>query len=426
MNPSLRASLIALSLAALAACSTPDGSARPAGSPRPAERIQISPELLRAFREEIEAHYEMRFLAEQPVSDADALKRELDLAQKGEESARARLVDALEGAGSTTARDAAKDRLKGLLPIIRDALVRTGIYAFLVEDPEGEGASLGVVRLVGAHQERTIELFGEKFTYELYLHDATVVEDYPTYRARKLAGPGAAPFIRPAIVLGRSVFIDLAAAARIGKESFFPRVEHYRALAKAAEDPGLFAKDASDATKLLADVKEILRWRSLEGFWSTVRALPPDDQARRFAEDYEAREEVRAAAEAFELERARAAGDVKPSGERLQAIERRAMLSAIAHGEPVGEMATTVGLAGARLALGRPAPDPNADAVLRAAAGVTAEIVREIGPGGKAPSDDVEDFARLSRATSDTLRSAAAAIYKRSAAPPPGEGKRPG
>ena len=48
--------------------------------------------------------------------------------------------------------------------------------------------------------------------------------------------------------------------------------------------------------------------RSLEALWSTVHSLPAEDQGERFADDYQAREEIRAAAEAWELARARLGG----------------------------------------------------------------------------------------------------------------------
>lgn len=420
---------------ALAACGSTEGN-RPTGpSPRPVEVVHATPEVLRALRDEVYAHYDVRLLTEptDPRQDPHALHDPAQQAPVSERAAREKLVEALEAAGSKTAREAAKDGLPGLVPILKGALERHERFAFLFVG-EGNDASFALVELVAdpalRRRDRTIELFGEKFAYELLVHDRTIIEDYPTYRARVRSPAGAPPVFRPAVTLGARIYLDRAQMERIGRESFFPRADQYRKLAAEAQDDKFFARESANPVKLLVDVKELLRWRSLEGLWSTVHALPAEDQGKKFADDYLAREEVRAATEASELARAKAAGDERPQGERLLALERRAMLSAIVHGEPLGETATAVGLAAAGLAedearkrTGTPPADPGRRVVLGAATSVVASLVRELAPAN-APAgaaDDAADFARLARATRDALRAAALAIVKRDqpAGPPP-------
>src|SRR5581483_4003756 len=126
----------------------------------------------------------------------------------------------LTEAGSREAQKS--DKLTDLVPIMRDALVHGGRWAFIVEpDPED---SFALVRLARPPEEHALTIYGERWTYLVHLHDETLIEDYTTYRAAKLSPAGAVPLRPVALTLGRNVYLDLDGAARIGRDLFFPRV----------------------------------------------------------------------------------------------------------------------------------------------------------------------------------------------------------
>ncbi len=410
--PVMRARLpLVLVLAVLAACETPPSS----GPSAKREKITVTVDLLRAFTDAIHAAYELRFLADPSNSFKATTERDLEPAREAERKARARLAQLLADAGSQEAKRS--DRFSDLIPIIKDALVRDR-YTFIVE-PDSETVSFAVVRLVRAPVERSLEIFGEKWTYDLYVHDETLVEDYSTFRARKL-GP---PPVRPALTLGRAVYLDMDGVSKIGRETFFPRVPQYKALTAAAEKGEPFVQNAGDLAKLLLVAKDVLRWRSLSTFHATVQALPPAEQCRRFAEYFGAREEIRAACGAYELERARRASGARPAGERLVAIEKRTYDDAIAHDEPLGQVATVVGLAAQLAASDKAKLDPAVEARLKAAASVTLSIIRHLaaeaaprrGPPPERPEtreEDAKDIGRLALASPEALQRAAKAILE--------------
>lgn len=398
-----RATRVLLAVLVLAGCTPQPAPAKP-------EKIVLTRELIHAFRDAVYAHYDLRLLADPGHAFKEKPETELAAAQKNEQSARERLVAALAAAGSREARSG--DKLSDLIPILRDALVRTGKYTFIIE-PDSESVSFALVRLVQPPQERSIAIFGESFAYTRYLHDETLIEDYATYRQERVAKTPA--LIRPALTLGRAIYLDLAAARMIGRDKFFPRIDAYRELARAAsagDEP--FLAQATDLPRLLAVAKDVLRWRSLEVFWATVQAQPADDQAQEFAQTYVDREEVRAACEAFELEKARAAGYERPAGEKLIALEKRTYLAAVVHGEPLSQVATIVGLASDLAASKGAALDPGVEARLKAAASVTVALVRQLGGAAKArpdtPAEDAKDLARLARASADDLKKAAQTV----------------
>jgi hypothetical protein len=414
--------LLAAALAPAAGCGAPPAATRPRS-----ERIVPTRGVIDAFRDAVYAHYEAQLLIEPGHRPGEKTpEEELALAQKSEERSRARLVDALAEAGSEQARSGS-GKLVDLVPLLRDALVATGRYTFIVEsDPAS--VSFMLVHLLRRAEERTISVLGEKWTYQLVLYDETLIEDYATYRAEHLAATEGPPVARPVITLGHTIYFDVAAAAQVGREKFFPRVGSYRDLARAAaasDDP--FVAQAGDLARLLDVVKDLLRWRSLESFWATIQTQPADVQVERFAEDFEAREEVRAACEAYFLEKAHDASAEPPSGERLTALEKRTYLAAIVENDALGQTATVVGLAALASDLaskGRLPADGILAARLKAAAAVTVALVRQLAPESKtrpdSPAEDARDCARLARASREELEKAARAVLDQLAASKPG------
>jgi hypothetical protein len=365
------------------------------------EKLKVSErrEVLVAFRDYVVASYELLLLGERaPSTPTDELKQKLEAQKARELEARERLVSELEKCDVERARTAGGEGLKALAPLVRDVAVRNGPYAF-VEVP-GDPPSFAVVR-VQKRKTGRLELGGEPFVYELVVHDETIVPDLATFRLASGSG-GKGPVARLAVTQGKTIFLDRAAIERLGREVFVPRVDAYRATALAARDDAPFLAAANDTPRLVALAKDVLRWRSLEPLWSTISAFPKDEQVARFANDYEQREEVRAAIEARELELARAADPATPSPERLAQIERRAFLTAIAR-QPLGETANVLGLAQAALGRDGPAP-PN----LKAAASVIADLVRAFAVAdAKGPEAGARAFGRLARASSEELRAEA-------------------
>ncbi|HZU99493.1 MAG TPA: hypothetical protein VFF73_22480, partial [Planctomycetota bacterium] len=180
----------------------------------------------------------------------------------------------------------------------------------------------------------------------------------------------------------------------------------------AAESDAPFTAAKGDAARLLAVTKDVLRWRSLESFWGKVQARPEEERARLFAEDYVEREEVRAACEAYYLDRIRQKTTDRPVGKPLVELEEKTYLAAILLGEPLGQVATVAGLA-SEWSQKRGSPDPVVDARLRAAATVTLALVKALAPAtppAASEDGDVRDCARLARARPDELTKAARAV----------------
>ena len=400
---------------------------------KPPERIVVTPELIDAFRDSVYANYDVRLLVDPAApmnGNPDAL---LALARENERTKREKLVEALAEAGSTKARSAPNDRLSDLAPILADAFGRRDRYAFIFEgQPRSEpveaghspteeerlgsiikAGSLSLVRLVEPHQERDATIFGHPFHYELYVHEKPLIEDYPTYRARRSA-PGSS-ITRPAVTLGNRIYLDRDAAARIGEEKFFPKILAYERLSVAALASDAPFVEAKSVPQLLAVVKDVLRWRSLESFWATIRAQPPEDQVRLFARDYGLREEPRAVCEAYELQAAGATASSPPGEEQLVAIEKRTYLGAIVHGEPLGQVATIAGLAGDLQGTKGQPLDPSVRARLRAARDVVVLLCEALALGQPGPANPADgaaiELARLARAPAGQLQEIAAAAY---------------
>ncbi|MBI3724473.1 hypothetical protein HY251_11045 [bacterium] len=418
--------LVALSSALLAACES-------GPKKTPHEHARITPEVLSGFRDLVYARYELRIVCD-PLPVRGRNKRDLDVAEQAEKDAREKLVQALEAAGSTDARAVAAEKSARLDAIVLGALARTRRYGFVLSD---DGATFAVVRLAREPEQREVKVFGQDVSFELYVLDETVIDDFPTYSSRRLSPGGAGGgLFRPAFLAGRAdergnalpnapaVYVDVALIDSLGAGAFFARTKDLAATAKAAQDDAFFAKQPNDAL-LLQSVKDVLRYRSLESFLAIVEPLRDDEKRARFVSDYEARALVSTACELQELGRARDAGDPHPTGDRRAAVEKRALLSAIIHGEALGEAATAVGLA-ARRANGA-SPDPLVEARLRAAVSVTVDLEKELARVARAREneDDAAAFGRLARAPADSLKAAAKAIYEK-LPPPAAPGAPPG
>jgi hypothetical protein len=388
----------------LAGCKAPPAAKKP-------ERVVITPELIEAFRDTVYANYDLELLADPTVPLNGNPKTLLSLARDNERVKREKLVAALADAGSTKAQSDAK--LDDLVAVIAEGIGhRPDRYAFIIEGEPGKD-SFGLVPLVVPPEKCTLKIFGHDYAYELYLHDQPLIDDYPTYRARRLA-PEAA-IMRPTFTLGNRIYFDLDAAARIGRERFIPNVATYRERAAAASASDAPFVEAKGPAQLLALVKDVLRWRSLESFWATIRAQSPEDQVRLFAQDYELREVPRAVCEAYELEAAGATAASPPGEEQLLTIEKRACLAAIVHGEPLGQVATIAGLAADLVGTKDTPMPPYQRAQLRAARDVIVLLCEALAVGQPAPANPADgaaiELARLARAPGSRLQEIAQAAY---------------
>src|SRR5437870_10533057 len=130
--------LVLLALVAIG-CAAPE---KPQKTAARAERVAVTRELLSAFRDAVYASYDVRLLADPGSFRGERPpEAEVQLAMKAESSARERLVAALEAAGSTEAKKVAAERLPGVLPIVHDALVKTGRYEFIGFDTRDDDVS---------------------------------------------------------------------------------------------------------------------------------------------------------------------------------------------------------------------------------------------------------------------------------------------
>jgi hypothetical protein len=393
----VRGALASIIIICALGCSAPP--APPEGAHPDKVSADARRDVLAAFHDHVIAQYEVLLAASE--------KRDIAKETQAQDETRERLVQTLERAGEGGARKAAADGLKGLLPLVRDVLGRGGRYA-IFEVP-GTPPSFAVVH-VDQHRSGRLDLDGP-FEYELVIHDELAVPDFGAWCAMR-GRPAGSPVARLAVTAGRTIYLDRGEIERIGREVFLPRVDAYRALAAQAKDDALFA-EAEKAGKLLAVTKDILRWRSLEPLWSSMQAFPKDEQVRRFAAEWEAREEVRSAIEARELELAHAQDASPPAPERLEVIERCALLGAIVHGEPLGEMANVLALAQAGQALEKGKAPPNVAAATFISRKLLSSFALEGEPGG-----EVAASARLARASAEEIRARAKDLL----APP----RRPG
>lgn len=403
-------------VAALALALLVGAGCTPEQPPPPAEpRFTASRATLRTLHDYLEAAYELRLYRELAGSEA---QRDLGTPDEGRlELARDQLRQSLREDGAPAAR---LEREDDLLPLVHEGAERSGRYVF-VFSPDGD--SFAVVRVTDAAPAREVALFGRPFRYALVVHDETIVDDYPTWRARRLA-PGAGVH-RPATYRaearddrwGGLVRVDLAAIRAIGEQQFLPQVEPLRAAAGQARDEAAFLALADEPhhAELLGLARAALRWRSLEGLWSLAASRPREEQLARFAEDYAARAELRAVAELFELGRLRRPGDEAPltPAERATLYELGA-LSAMVHGEPLGVAADALALSAASLQGVVPADEPTALAARRLVVDLCGAARRSPAGQPAAPAqalDDARDLAWLANASPEDLRAAARQVH---------------
>ncbi|MCO5170185.1 MAG: hypothetical protein M9894_27945 [Planctomycetes bacterium] len=381
-------------------------------APSPERRFTTSRATLRALHDYLSAGYELRLAREleeagrplPPGLAADAARLE---------QARDQLRQSLREDGAPPAR---VDAEAELLPLVHEGAERGGRYAFIFP-PDGD--SFAVVRITEDMPEREVILFGRLVRYALVVHDETIVDDYPTWRARRL-NPAAAVH-RPATYRAEArdgrwtgvVRVDRAAIKALAEQQFLPQVDALRDAARRARDEAAFLALADEPhhVELLLLARATLRWRSLEALWSLVGSRPRETQVARFVEDYAVRAELRAAAELLELGRLRRPGDEAPlTPEERAALFELAALSAMIHGEPLGVAADALALSAASLQGLVPQDDPTALAARRLVIALcqARRAGRAASPG---PHDDARDLAWLAGADPEDLRAAATALH---------------
>lgn len=389
------AAALALALLVGVGCTTEPTPA----APPPEPRFTASRATLRALHDYLVAAYELRLFRELAGTDAQpaAAPDEQRLA-----AARDQLVQSLREDGAPAGR---LEREEDLLPLVHEGAERSGRYAF-VFPPDGD--SFAVVRITDSAPEREVALFGRPFRYALVVHDETIVDDYPTWRARRRAEARDGRW-------GGVVRVDLAAIRAIGEQQFLPQVEPLRAAAGQARDEAAFLAlaEAPHHAALLGLARAALRWRSLEALWSLAASRPREEQLARFADDYAARAELRAVAELFELGRLRRPGDEAPlTPEERATLYELGALSAMLHGEPLGIVADALALSAASLQGAVPTDEPTALAARRLVVDLCNAARR--GRGGAAQADatdDARDLAWLANAGPDHLRVAAGDVH---------------
>ncbi len=395
------ASLPLLVLLAAAGCTAPP----PPPPPPPAQsRFQVDRSVIRALGEHVRAIYDARLAQEHPGAAPGALDAEALEARLA--ATRDDLRRAMREAGASPAEVASDE---ALLPTIRDEVAREGRYAFLLSASQ-DAFSLPLVRIRERELPRSVVLFGEPFAYRLTVFDETLIPDYPSYAAQRLGRPG--PLGEVGTYRGDGLItIDRAAARAIGERQFLPQLELLKASGQAIRDDQAFLRraEAEQLGELLLLAKQGLRWRSLEQLWSLVQGRPVEEQLTRFAEDYAARAELRAAAELRELVRRVPAAQQEGAldAEQQQLLYELGTLSAIVHGEPLGQLADVFALTALSLV------GPRHEPPFRGARQLVLDFVAAARDGPPSEAADALAFARLCRAAPDELRALAAELYRR-------------
>jgi hypothetical protein len=208
------------------------------------------------------------------------------------------------------------------------------------------------------------------------------------------------------------VHLDLATAKAIGERLFLPHIDSLKAADRLAQTDDAFVTLATKhpLADLVTLTKNALRWRSLEQLWSVIRSRPRADQVQRFVQDYSDRAELRAVAELREY--GPITGD-DPTRELTDAehvlLFERGCLSAVIHGEPLGQVADFLALAALSLRLEE--AEAERPPQLRAARQLVFEFAARLRKGEASPKADALAFAALARATPETLRALARQIY---------------
>ncbi|MCW8139368.1 MAG: hypothetical protein KIT58_10745, partial [Planctomycetota bacterium] len=225
----------ALALVALVGGCAPE----PRVEPSPERRFTTSRATLRALHDYLSAGYELR-LRRELLDAGRPLPPGLPADDARLAQARDQLRQSLREDGAPAARVDAEEEL---LPLVHEGAERSGRYAF-VFPPDGD--SFAVVRVTEDAPDRDVTLFGRPQRYALVVHDETIVDDYPTWRARRLT-PGAAVH-RPATYRAEAregrwtglVRVDRAAIKALAEQQFLPQVEALREAARRARDEAAF------------------------------------------------------------------------------------------------------------------------------------------------------------------------------------------
>lgn len=390
-----RSLLLLCSLCFVAGCEAPP----PKEPQRPelsgGRSVVVDRELLRAFRGYVYSGYALVLGREQPQgADPDALRERQELA-------RIELEQALVEAGAERAR---LERAADLVAAVRQGIERGGRYGLIARLGGPTADSVQVVRLREREVEREVRLFGQPFRYRVTSFDETLVADYARWRAEKLGQMAAyevATYREDGLI-----HLDLGAAREVGERLFLPQVEPLRATARQAT-PAAFVGRAQDLPQLLSLAKATLRWRSLEGLWSRISSRGRSEQLERFASDYAERAELRAVAELHALSSLRARNGQQPlDQDARQRLYELGSLSAIVHGEPLGQVADVLGLA--VLSLDGPRHAPH----FRAARRLVLDLVAELRGGPVSDRADAEALAALAHAAPERLRELARALHR--------------
>jgi hypothetical protein len=342
----------------------------------------------------VEAGYDLRLSHDHPTAAPyrPELEERLALAR---DDLRSAVCEAGAKAGDLT-DDAS------LLEAVNGGIRRSGRYVFLFDDRDGD--SFALARIQTEDEPREVLLFDDPFAYRLTVLDETLLVDYPTYRDSRLGRPVS----RPTATYARNgtVRVDQSVAVSVGEHRFLPHAASLQAAAKLGEqDEAFLSLMDAPLVDLLTLTKSVLRWRSLEQLWSMIQSRPRSEQLRRFGEDYAARAELRAAAELREALRVVPDPDRELGDPLQQRIFELGSLSAMIHGEPLGQVADLLALAALSMRTGNRAPSFEAARIL------VVELTANLRQGEPSPEVDARAFARLARATPAELRALARGLY---------------
>jgi hypothetical protein len=351
--------------------------------------------VIRGLRDYAYASYSLRLAKDDPRLADESLQERLALAR-----------DALQRLLIEAGAAASDQEETELVRIALEGVQRSGRYAFVAKADD----SFALYRIRDENTARSVKLFDSPFAYRLTVFDEALILDYPTYRSEKLGLPSQR---KTATYSGDgTVHLDLATAKAIGERLFLPHIDSLKAADRLAQTDDAFVTLATKhpLADLVTLTKNALRWRSLEQLWSVIRSRPRADQVQRFVQDYSDRAELRAVAELREY--GPITGD-DPTRELTDAehvlLFERGCLSAVIHGEPLGQVADFLALAALSLRLEE--AEAERPPQLRAARQLVFEFAARLRKGEASPKADALAFAALARATPETLRALARQIY---------------
>lgn len=386
--------------AAPAAPLVDEAPSRPDDAPA-ADEAAASDQEIAVFRDYVYAYYDYALFEREPKTPPDPAAREQRLtALKRAQAIAGRRLTRILGLADGAAAGAIVARMRGRIGRRSDVEVLPDIWGAPV-------ASVCVVQLrAGGSRRGQVTLFGEERATDVRVFDAVLVEDFVSYRRR--INKEASVF-QGVLVAGPVFYVDGRAVASLARAGFWDRLGYYREVARQARGAEGFLALEGRPEKLLALAKDALRWRALSFLVHGTESRPDSVKVERFAEDFTARAELRAAAELRELElfQAKLGRGPRSLAERKRVAER-AQLSAIIHGEPLGAVADVFGLALRGRAEGKRA-EPSARAAANLA---SALLVRVRGPGPAGKGDEARALFKICRAEPGELRALARAIYR--------------